>query len=212
MTSLDLAVSGRAVVAIRQPLLGHGLARLVEQAGVVDGVDIVGDPSDIAAGAGYRFALVRADADGTLRADVRALTLVGAADHVVAVLDGRDAPWSPTILRGADAVLHGDEGPADIAAILRLVGRGCGVVSQPALRPLRRPVVAPLPPPPALGLTPRQQDVAALLATGAPNKVVAHRLGIAEGTVKIHLSQIYRLLGVSNRGQFIARWLAREPA
>jgi two-component system, NarL family, nitrate/nitrite response regulator NarL len=50
-------------------------------------------------------------------------------------------------------------------------------------------------------LTGRESEVAELVAQGLPNKAVARRLGIGEGTVKIHLHNIYRKLGIENRWQ-----------
>lgn len=52
-------------------------------------------------------------------------------------------------------------------------------------------------------LTPRQQEIATLLLRGHSNKEIAVRLGLAEITVKTHLSAIFRLLGVVNRTQAV---------
>jgi DNA-binding NarL/FixJ family response regulator len=51
--------------------------------------------------------------------------------------------------------------------------------------------------------TPKQQEVFALLLQGLPNKVIAMRLGIAEGTVKTHLHGIYQIMRVNSRAQAI---------
>jgi two-component system, NarL family, nitrate/nitrite response regulator NarL len=48
-------------------------------------------------------------------------------------------------------------------------------------------------------LTKRQQQVAALAATGLSNKQIARKLGLAVGTVRIHLSAIYERMGWRNR-------------
>ena len=48
-------------------------------------------------------------------------------------------------------------------------------------------------------LSPREQDVYALVARGLPNKVIAHRFGIREQTVKHYLTKIMQKLGVANR-------------
>jgi DNA-binding NarL/FixJ family response regulator len=48
-------------------------------------------------------------------------------------------------------------------------------------------------------LTRREGEVVHLVAQGLANKVVAGRLGIQEGTVKIHLHHIFRKLRVANR-------------
>jgi DNA-binding NarL/FixJ family response regulator len=47
--------------------------------------------------------------------------------------------------------------------------------------------------------TGRQMDVLELLASGHSNKVIARELEVSEHTVKIHLSAIFRILGVNNR-------------
>jgi DNA-binding NarL/FixJ family response regulator len=49
------------------------------------------------------------------------------------------------------------------------------------------------------GLTPRQFDVYRAAARGLPNKLIARELGIAEATVKTHLTAVYGVLGVRNR-------------
>jgi len=49
------------------------------------------------------------------------------------------------------------------------------------------------------GLTSRQIDVYRAAARGLPNKLIARELGIAESTVKTHLSAVFAQLGVRNR-------------
>ena len=53
-------------------------------------------------------------------------------------------------------------------------------------------------------LTPRQRRTLSLLLTGCPNKVIAYELGVAELTIKAHVSAILRKLQVHNRAQAIA--------
>lgn len=52
-------------------------------------------------------------------------------------------------------------------------------------------------------LTARQLDVLKLLAEGKSNKEIARELGMAEGTVKIHVTAIFRSLNVVNRTQAV---------
>jgi DNA-binding NarL/FixJ family response regulator len=52
-------------------------------------------------------------------------------------------------------------------------------------------------------LTDRERQVLDLLAAGLTNKVIASRLGIAEKTVKTHLTSIFSTLGVSDRVQAV---------
>lgn len=56
-------------------------------------------------------------------------------------------------------------------------------------------------------LTKRQQEVLELLSLGRSNKEIAQTLGLAEGTVKIHVSAILKALGVANRTEATARTL-----
>jgi DNA-binding NarL/FixJ family response regulator len=48
-------------------------------------------------------------------------------------------------------------------------------------------------------LTHREQEIAKLVAQGLSNKHIGKQVGISDGTVKIHLHNIYNKLGVSNR-------------
>jgi DNA-binding NarL/FixJ family response regulator len=48
-------------------------------------------------------------------------------------------------------------------------------------------------------LTERQEQVLQLLARGAPIKIVCRELNLSEGTVKTHVTAIYRAFGASNR-------------
>lgn len=52
-------------------------------------------------------------------------------------------------------------------------------------------------------LTPRQLDVLAELGTGKSNREIARKLGLAEGTVKVHVTAILKTLGVKNRTQAV---------
>lgn len=52
-------------------------------------------------------------------------------------------------------------------------------------------------------LTPRQREVLGLMCCGHSNKAIARILGMAEGTVKIHVTAILRTMNVSNRTQAV---------
>lgn len=54
-----------------------------------------------------------------------------------------------------------------------------------------------------LMLTPRQRETLVLLCQGLSNKEIGRRLGLAEITIKIHISSIFRTLGVTNRTQAV---------
>ena len=62
---------------------------------------------------------------------------------------------------------------------------------------------------PASGLTDRERDVLSLVGSGLPNKLIATRLGISEKTVKAHLTNVFRAIGVTDRTQ-AALWAQRH--
>ena len=48
-------------------------------------------------------------------------------------------------------------------------------------------------------LTTRERQIVLVLSEGLSNKGIARRLRLTEGTVKVHLHNIYQKLGISNR-------------
>jgi DNA-binding NarL/FixJ family response regulator len=127
----------------------------------------------------------------------------------VTLLADRDDPAS--ILAALCAGVRGylptsiDPGVARKALALVLAG---GAYAPPALlfgtgmtggeEPVRRPDDA-APCERLNQLTPRQREVLALLGQGRPNKVIAQHLAMCESTVKVHVRQIMRKLGATNR-------------
>lgn len=65
----------------------------------------------------------------------------------------------------------------------------------------------------SLGLSPREVEMLAALASGESNKEIARRFGISPNTVKTHLARVYEKLEVQRRVQAIekARFLALIP-
>ena len=59
-------------------------------------------------------------------------------------------------------------------------------------------------------LTSRENEVAALAAAGLQTKEIAGRLGIAHGTAKLHLHNIYAKLGTSSRVQLALTWMKHQ--
>lgn len=58
---------------------------------------------------------------------------------------------------------------------------------------------------PASNLTAREREIAILVAQGLKNREIAERLSITEHTVKVHLSNTFAKLGVSDR-LLLALW------
>jgi two-component system, NarL family, response regulator len=58
-------------------------------------------------------------------------------------------------------------------------------------------------------LTPRELNVLQMIAEGRSNKEIASQLGIVEGTVKIHVTNIINKLGVADRTQAVTTAIKR---
>ena len=127
-------------------------------------------------------------------AQVVMLTSFSDSDRIVAALDA-----------GAVGYLLKDTEPDHLLDGVRAAARGESPLAPKAARLLLESRRRPEPQPELSG---RERAVLALVATGLPNKVVAQRLGIAEKTVKAHLTNVYRVIGVDDRVQ-AALW-ARE--
>lgn len=61
-------------------------------------------------------------------------------------------------------------------------------------------------------LTPREREIVDLIADGRSNKDLAFALGLSEGTVKVHINNIFRKLGASTRADVVRMALANPKA
>jgi two-component system nitrate/nitrite response regulator NarP len=61
-------------------------------------------------------------------------------------------------------------------------------------------------------LSPREGEVASLVARGLSNKEVARELGISGGTVKIHMHSIFQKLGTKSRYSLVILVGSRDAA
>jgi two-component system, NarL family, nitrate/nitrite response regulator NarL len=68
----------------------------------------------------------------------------------------------------------------------------------------RAAAVARRRPSPAERLTTREREIVASVAAGESNRQIAARLGLAEDTIKHHITNIFDKLGVSNRAEMAA--------
>ena len=123
----------------------------------------------------------------------------------------------PAVRAGAAGYLLKDVGPPELVRAIRTVHGGEALLHPAVAARVLEEVAAPAPAPvrtPApergdTGLTPREREVLALVARGLANKRIAQELGIAEKTVKIHVSRILHKLGVADRTQ-AALYAVRE--
>jgi DNA-binding NarL/FixJ family response regulator len=95
--------------------------------------------------------------------------------------------------RGANAYIVKSIDPDDLAAALRQALDGnvfttAGLTEDPGERAARE-----------AGLTERELVIVRAVARGLSNEAISKELWVAEQTVKFHLTNIYRKLGVANR-------------
>jgi len=107
---------------------------------------------------------------------------------------------------GARGYLLKDVDAETVADGIRAAARGEAPLDPRAARTM---LDAQSEPDPLRGLSDREREVLALLVEGLPNKLIARRLEISEKTVKSHLTQIFRELGVTDRTQ-AALWAERN--
>ena len=135
-------------------------------------------------------------AAGTQEADHALARLREAAEHaptsqrLLLTLRMDDAWMTEVFDAGAHAVLSKSMHPVSLGTMLREVVRG-NVVHRFERRPTAAVVDCPL--------TLREKEILALVAEGATNGQIAQMLWVTEQTVKFHLSNTYRKLGVANR-------------
>jgi DNA-binding NarL/FixJ family response regulator len=107
---------------------------------------------------------------------------------------------------GARGYLLKDVDAEGVAEGIRAAARGESPLDPRAARTI---LDARSEPDPLAALSDREREVLGLLVEGLPNKLIARRLEISEKTVKSHLTQIFRELGVTDRTQ-AALWAERH--
>jgi DNA-binding NarL/FixJ family response regulator len=116
---------------------------------------------------------------------VLVLTSFSDRDRVVEALDA-----------GAVGYVLKDTDPADLLESIRSVARGDSPLDPRVARTLLRDRRAAAP---GGDLTEREREVLALVGRGLANKQIARALGIREGTVKAHLTNVFQRIGVRDR-------------
>jgi DNA-binding NarL/FixJ family response regulator len=204
----------RALLAARNPLLRAGLRYVVEralgaaavlEAGTLDEAVAAADGDDRPALVVIEFGLPGFDGFEGLR---RLHQRLGSVPIVVLGPAGGRRAILQSIECGAHGFVPDDASIEAIAEALKLVLSGnvylpAAVLAEPdaADRPAANDD-GPAPAAPELtNLTPRQRQVLDLLVRGHSNREIAKHLGVAQGTVRIHVAAILRALNVRNRTQ-----------
>jgi DNA-binding NarL/FixJ family response regulator len=188
----------RVVIADDHRLMVEGTKQALEKAG---GFEVVGEATNGA----QVLPLVRRLLPDLVLLDLRmpqmdGLTCLGKIRKEfpvmkVAILSvSQDPEIIQTVLkRGANAYIVKSVDPGDLPAALRQAVDGTvfttiGISEDPGERAAKE-----------AGLTERELVIVRAVARGLSNEAIAKELWVAEQTVKFHLTNVYRKLGVSNR-------------
>ncbi len=199
-TGGDATARIRVLIADDHPLIVAGVRRTVER---FDDIEVVGE-----AHTGPEVVqLVERRRPDVVLMDLRMPGVVGVEliecirqrwpEVTVVVLSACDerALIESALRAGASAYVLKSANTIDIAAVVRQASSGA-VFHAPAYAPSSPGTKAQ---PEQPNLTDREQSILAAVASGLTTAAISRDLWVSEHTVKFHLTNIYRKLGVSNR-------------
>lgn len=192
----------KVLIADDHPLMLAGVRRALERS---DGIEVVGEahsPSEA-------MRLIDRRRPGVVLMDLR-MPGVRGTEHIeevrakwpevkVVVLSATEdrAAIDEALKAGASAFMVKSVSPSDIAPVLRQVVTGA-IYHAPSGPVGARPG-ATLDEPRGPELTERERGILSAAARGLTTAEISRELFISEHTVKFHLTNLYRKLGVSNR-------------
>ncbi|MGR4879540.1 response regulator [Streptomyces sp. LARHCF249] len=203
----------RVLIADDQPLVRRGLALILAPD---PGFEVVGEAAD----GEEAVALAHRLRPDVVVMDIRMPVLdgVGATERLARTLPecrvlalstfDMDEYVVAALRAGAYGFLPKDISPEELVAAVRVVHTGEAAVAPRLLtRLISAYVLAPRPPqPPAANpgdLTPREQEVWRLMATGLDNAEIARAMDISVSTVKNHITSLFGKLAVRDRAQAV---------
>jgi len=194
------------VIIDDHPLFRKGLTQLIQTA---EEFEIVGEASGgkdgIALAHSLRPDIILLDLNMKDMSGIDVLKALKPADidsRIIMLTVSDNAEDLVAALRaGADGYLLKDMEPEDLLVNIRAAGSGrmrlsdqlTGMLAR-ALSEERRPTS-----PGEAGLTEQEEKILGLITTGKSNKLIAHTLGITEGTVKVHVKHLLKKLNLKSR-------------
>jgi two-component system nitrate/nitrite response regulator NarL len=188
------------------PLFRKGLTQLIQTA---EEFEIIGEASGgkegIALAHSLRPDIILLDLNMKDMSGIDVLKALKPADidsRIIMLTVSDNAEDLVAALRaGADGYLLKDMEPEDLLVNIRAAGSGrmrlsdklTGMLAR-ALSEERRPTS-----PGEAGLTEQEGKILELITTGKSNKLIAHDLGITEGTVKVHVKHLLKKLNLKSR-------------
>jgi DNA-binding NarL/FixJ family response regulator len=207
----------RLIVADDHPIVREGLVALLRRRG---GMEVVEECAD---GAGAVEAIARCAPDVAI-VDIKMPGLDGfgvLAEVMRLGLDTRlvlltafvtDEQALVAVEQGAHGIFLKDQEGDELIACTRAVARGERWI-HPEIQAAADRALATRRAGEDLAalLTPREMEVVNLVETGIGNKEVAHQLKLSEGTVKVHLHNIYQKLGLGSRADLARLVSGKKP-
>lgn len=197
----------RLILADDHPIVLHGLRQLFARTGEFDVVASCGNGGEVLAA----LRSVRAD---VLVLDLRMPGMSGlavlramaaeklAVKTVLLTAAVQDEQIVEAVQFGVLGVVLKESPPEDLFACLRSVAQGVPWLETDTMsRAFRQDRDSTM----AKGgaLTPRELEIVRMVAGGLRNKEIGERLTISEGTVKVHLHNVYEKLGVDGRLELV---------
>jgi two-component system, NarL family, response regulator LiaR len=198
----------RVLIADDHAVVRQGLRTFLE---LQDEIDVVADCSDgdeaVATAMGERpdvvlMDLVMPGLDG-IEATRRILSELPATRVIALTSFLDDDKVLPAVRAGAAGYLLKDVEPQELVRAIHTVYDGEALLHPAVTGAVMRELAADAraAEDANLGLTGREREVLELVARGLSNKLIARELGIADKTVKTHVSNILGKLGVTDRTQ-----------
>jgi two-component system, NarL family, nitrate/nitrite response regulator NarL len=135
---------------------------------------------------------------------LKALAPAGGPTRVVLLTAAiRDEEVVDAVQRGAKGIVLKESPPDALLECVRRVHAGEQWIDHETLTRAFDRVVHPEAAVGDAPLTPRELEIVRMVAEGLRNRAIADRLSITEGTVKVHLHNIYEKLGVDGRLELV---------
>ena len=201
----------RVLLADDQALVRSGFRMILDSR---DDLDVVGEAQD-----GLKAVTLAGElAPDVILMDVRMPKLDGVEATRLIVASGSEARILilttfdldeyvyEAIRAGASGFLLKDVQPVELVDAIRVVAVGNALLGTTVTKRLLERFTDGVPKtsaPTLDGLTEREREILALMASGLSNSEIADRLVVGETTVKTHVSSILRKLGVRDRVQAV---------